>query len=74
MVVVAVQRGLNPTKTLVGFVREKRLAAGRRDKVKRFEERDRVRRVFAAPPMACWEMMDGYFIFYATVIYARVWL
>lgn len=55
VVVVAVQRGLNPVKTLVvfgSFMREKRLAAWRRDRQKRFEEREKVRRVLATPPMA----------------------
>lgn len=53
---VVVQRGLNPTKTLVGFgslKRGKLLAAEKLDdKGERCEEREMVRRVLAAPPMA----------------------
>lgn len=55
VVVVAVQIGPNPVRTLVvfgRFMRERRLAAGRRDREKRFEEREKVRRVLATPPMA----------------------
>ena len=52
---VAVQRGLNPRKTLVGFGgrrRGKRLGSEKREE-SRLEEKERVRKVFAvAPPMA----------------------
>lgn len=52
---VAVQRGLNPGKTLVGLagLSGKHLGNGRRRvRARRFEEREMERRVLAVPPMA----------------------
>lgn len=64
--VVVVHIGLNPRKTLLLLRSGKHIGAGeRRERVKRFEEREMARRVLAVPPMASW--FPGSVLFYSSV-------